>query len=127
MSAYQSVGYNSGKGRSIKMDETNDKTEPVRSRPRRDQETPIVAVKQHEEDKSFKVVVTIVETYQDQERAMSAYSRFAGGHGHNHVVVKQGSKVLEEKDWGSVTDKRGYHTIDGQSETIFLDEHLHTS
>jgi len=107
----------------MKMDEINEKIEPVRPRPRRDQETPTVAVKQHEEDKSFKVVVTVVETYQDQEQAMSAYGRFASGHGH-HVVLKQGSKVLEEKDWGSVIDKRGYHSIGGLSQTIFLDEHL---
>src|SRR5258706_14243337 len=105
----------------MKMDETVETVKP--SRQRVESEAPKIVAKQQEEDKSYKVVITITETYQDKDQAVSAYGRFANGHGH-HVVLKQGGKVLEEKDWGSVTDKRGYHSIGGSSQTIFLDEHL---
>src|SRR5258706_11385121 len=106
----------------MKMDETVETVKP--SRQRVESEAPkVVAPVKQQEDKSYKVVITITETYQDKDQAVSAYGRFANGHGH-HVVLKQGGKVLEEKDWGSVTDKRGYHSIGGSSQTIFLDEHL---
>ncbi len=113
------------------MDET---LEPVRPRLRPKQETPTIAAAQEpevsvearqEEDKSYKVVISVIETYQDKGQAMDAYARFAGGPGQNRVVVKQGGKVLEEKDWVSVTDTRGHHSVNGnESRIIFLDEHL---
>lgn len=86
-------------------------------------QVPVIYV-EPQEDKSYKVVITITETYDNESQALAAYGRFAGS-GSNHVTILQGKNKVQEKDWGSCTDDRGCHIIDGKSRIIILDEHLH--
>jgi hypothetical protein len=86
-------------------------THPSRSRPSLHKDA-------HTEDENkFKVTITIVEYYDNGDDARFRMRHF-GGEGQNKAILSKGDKVLDERDWSSVTDKHGSHNIDGRRRSV---------
>ncbi len=74
-------------------------------------------------DATYKITITVVETYDNEERVLERYNKEFTGEGENKVVVTQGGKVLYKKDWRYYNDTGGQQHVDGQQyRTRFLNE-----
>jgi hypothetical protein len=60
----------------------------------------------------FKVSITVVQTFDDEESALQCLKQFAG-EGNNRVTLTHGNKILSDTNWGYHAGKHGSRHIDG--------------